>query len=268
MEKLKVTLIQSKLIWENVAKNLAHFTSLLKDVKKSSTDLIVLPEMFTTGFSMNAVQFAEDKNGLAMKWMQQTAQEKNVVICGTIMFAERGKFYNRLIWMRPDGTHEYYNKRHLFSIGKEDHTYTRGSKKLIVELKGFKVCPLVCYDLRFPVWSKNKATIENGNLVADYDVLLYVANWPKRRRTAWKQLLIARAIENVCFVVGLNRVGMDAYGLQHTGDSGVIDFLGNKILNIKPLMQSVSSITLVKNELQKFRNDFQVLTDADAFSIK
>jgi predicted amidohydrolase len=130
------------------------------------------------------------------------------------------------------------------------------------------MCPLVCYDLRVPVWSKNKATIENGNVMADYDVLLYVANWPKRRRTAWKQLLIARAIENVSYVVGLNRVGKDAHGLEHTGDSGVFDFLGNKILNVKPLVQSVSSITLTKNELQKFRNDFQVLAVADAFSIK
>lgn len=268
MEKLNITLVQSKLIWENVAKNLAHFTSLLKDVKKSSTDLIVLPEMFTTGFSMNAALYAEDKDGTAIKWMQQTAMQKNAVICGTLMFSEKGKYYNRLIWMRPNGTYEYYNKRHLFSIGKEDHTYTRGSKKLIVELKGFKICPMVCYDLRFPVWSKNKAIIENGNLVADYDVLLYVANWPRRRRIAWKQLLIARAIENVSYVVGLNRVGKDAYGLEHTGDSGVIDFLGNIILNIKPSTQNVSSITLTKNELQKFRNDFQVLADADSFSIK
>ena len=268
MEKLRITLVQSKLMWEDVANNLAHFTRLLKEVKKSSTDLIVLPEMFTTGFSMNAALYAQDKNGTAMEWMQQMAVQKNAVVCGTLMFAEHEKFYNRFIWMRPDGTYEFYNKRHLFSLGKEDHTYTRGTGKLIVELKGFKICPLVCYDLRFPVWSKNKATIENGNIIADYDMLLYVANWPKRRRTAWKQLLIARAIENVSFVVGLNRVGKDAHGFEHTGDSAVLDFIGNKILNIKPLKQSISSITLTKRDLQKFRNDFQVLADGDTFSVK
>lgn len=268
MQKLKITLVQSKIYWEDVSKNINHFTTLLGSIKKGSTDLIVLPEMFTTGFSMHAAEFAEDVNGSALLWMRQMAAKKKTVLCGSIMFTEKNKFFNRFIWMRPDGTFEQYDKRHLFSFGKEDQTYTSGKQKLIVDLKGFKICPMICYDLRFPVWSKNKATVENGKLIADYDVLLYVANWPQRRRQAWKQLLIARAIENVCYVVGLNRVGKDTNGLQHTGDSGMIDFLGNAILKIKPLTQAVKTVAITKNDLQNFRNNFQVLADADNFSIQ
>lgn len=260
MEDLRITIVQSKLYWENTDKNLEHFSLLLKQVKAGSTDLILLPEMFSTGFSMNAKQFAENKNGKAIKWMKQMAAEKRAVISGSIMTEENGKFYNRLIWMKPDGTYQHYDKRHLFRMGKEEQTYTRGSMKIYTEVKGWKILPLVCYDLRFPVWSRQQKE--------PYDLLIYVANWPARRRFAWQQLLTARAIENISYVAGLNRIGTDGNNILHTGNSAVLDFMGTRISKTKPRMQSVETITLSGKNLQNFRKEFPALMDADDFEIK
>ncbi|MFN8287448.1 MAG: amidohydrolase [Chitinophagales bacterium] len=255
MNKLRITLIQTNLHWENIAANLAMFTEKLSTV--GETDVIVLPEMFSTGFSMRAKELAEPMDGSAVQWMRKMAAEKNCVITGSLIIKENGLFYNRLVWMRPDGTYETYNKRHLFSLSGEERTYTQGYDKLIVELNGWRVFPLICYDLRFPVWSRNRN---------DYDVLLYVANWPERRVQAWKYLLIARAIENQSYCVGLNRVGNDGNDIYHSGDSMALDPFGN-VLYHKEHDEDISTIELDYEELKKTRNTFRFLNDADDFVI-
>jgi omega-amidase len=263
MSPLKITLVQSSLHWEDIDANLAMFSQKLANISK--TDLIVLPEMFSTGFSMKAELLAEEMNGKAIAWMQKTAAEKNAVVTGSLVIRAASiekdgdmAFFNRLVWMRPDGTYETYDKRHLFSFSGEDTVYTAGSEKLIVELNGWRIRPLICFDLRFPVWSRNTD--------AEYDLLLYVANWPERRVQAWKYLLIARAIENQAYVVGLNRIGNDGNDIYHSGDSMVIDALGN-ILYHRQHDEDVVTIELNYDELQKVRNQFQFLKEADNFVI-
>ena len=263
MHNLKVTLVQTELHWENADANLAMFTQKLSGIEKGSTDLIVLPEMFSTGFSMNAKTLAEKENGKTMQWMAQQANNKNAVITGSIIFEEDEKYYNRLIWMRPDGTFEYYNKRHLFSMGNEHLHYTAGTKKLITQLNGWKICPLVCYDLRFPVWSRNHFIKENDTPIGEYDLLLYIANWPERRNHPWKTLLLARAIENQCYVAGLNRAGADGNDIIHSGDSAVINAKGEIISTIPAHKNYISTIELNYNELINFRKEFPVGLDAD-----
>ena len=263
MHNLKVTLVQTELHWENVDANLAMFTQKLSEIEKGSTHLIVLPEMFTTGFSMNAKHLAEKENGKTIQWMAQQANNKNAVITGSIIFEEDGKYYNRLIWMRPDGTFEYYNKRHLFSMGNEHLHYSAGDKKIITELNGWKICPLVCYDLRFPVWSRNHFIKENETAIGEYDLLLYIANWPERRNHPWKTLLLARAIENQCYVAGLNRAGADGNDIIHSGDSAVINAKGEIISTIPAHKNYISTIELNYNELINFRKEFPVGLDAD-----
>ncbi len=263
MHNLKVTLVQTELHWENVDANLAMFTQKLSEIEKGSTDLIVLPEMFSTGFSMNAKTLAEKENGKTIQWMAQQANNKNAVITGSIIFEEDEKYYNRLIWMRPDGTFEYYNKRHLFSMGNEHLHYTAGTKKLITQLNGWKICPLVCYDLRFPVWSRNHFIKENDTPIGEYDLLLYIANWPERRNHPWKTLLLARAIENQCYVAGLNRIGADGNNIIHSGDSAIINAKGEIISTIPAHKNYISTIELNYNELINFRKEFPVGLDAD-----
>ena len=194
MNDLKVTLVQTSLHWENVNKNLLHFDTLLNSLKDES-DLVVLPEMFTTGFTMNPEKNAEEQEGKGLKWMKEKAVQLKRVVCGSIAVKENGKFYNRLYWVLPDGSYKFYNKRHLFRMAGEDKNYTVGTEKLIVELKGWKINLLVCYDLRFPVWSRNVWNKKN-DFAAEFDAMIYVANWPAVRSYPWKQLLIARAIEN------------------------------------------------------------------------
>ncbi len=263
MHNLKVTLVQTELHWENADANLAMFTQKLSGIEKGSTDLIVLPEMFSTGFSMNAKTLAEKENGKTMQWMAQQANNKNAVITGSIIFEEDEKYYNRLIWMRPDGTFEYYNKRHLFSMGNEHLHYTAGTKKLITQLNGWKICPLVCYDLRFPVWSRNHFIKENETAIGEYDLLLYIANWPERRNHPWKTLLLARAIENQCYVAGLNRIGADGNNIIHSGDSAIINAKGEIISTIPAHKNYISTIELNYKELINFRKEFPVGLDAD-----
>ncbi len=255
MQDLKITLIQCDLAWEDKVRNLAIFSKLIQTA--GGTDVIVLPEMFSTGFSMNAKHLAEKMDGHTVTWMQETANKKSCVITGSLIIEEEGKYFNRLIWMKPDGNYSYYDKRHLFSLGDEHNSYEKGNKKLIVEISGWKLCPLVCYDLRFPVWSRNEE---------DYDVLIYAANWPERRIYAWTQLLIARAIENQCYVIGVNRIGIDGNNIYHSGNSAVINPMGEKLWEVID-ERAVYTASLSKQYLTDIRTKLPFLSDRDAFEI-
>jgi len=263
MQDLKVTYIQSPLVWEKPEENRNLFSKEINKISEE-TDLIILPEMFNTGFSMRPEITAEKMNGKTLQWMKEMAEKKSCVITGSLAIEEDGKYFNRLIWMRPDGSYSSYDKRHLFRHGHEQDHYETGTRKLIVELKGWKICPLVCYDLRFPVWSRNRQV--NGK--ASYDLLIYVANWPEVRSFPWKTLLIARAIENQAFVVGVNRVGQDGMNLPHQGDSAVISFKGELLSQINAGKDLAETITLSYQALADFRSAFPVGLDADEFTLE
>jgi omega-amidase len=263
---MEVTIIQTALHWENREKNLAHFDNLIASISKKS-HLIVLPEMFTTGFTMNPEKLAEAADGPTLAWLKQKAAQKNCVITGSVAVKENNNYYNRLFWVEPNGEFSFYNKRHLFRMAGEDQHYSAGENKIIKSIDGFKICPLVCYDLRFPVWSRNTFTKTNGLYTAAYDVLLYVANWPEVRSYPWKQLLIARAIENQCFVIGVNRIGKDGNDFPHSGDSMVINPRGEIISKTKANEESIETITLDPNYLSEFRKVFPVGLDADGFGL-
>ena len=257
MSVLKITTFQTYLFWENIDKNLQYLSLRLTSIRET-TDLIVLPEMFSTGFSMNTEKLAEKMNGKTMKWMVEQAIKYKSVITGSIIIKEKNKYYNRLIWMRPNGTHEYYDKKHLFGLGEEDKHYTAGSKKLFVELKGWKICPAICYDLRFPIW------IRNTN--QEYDMLLIVANWPEHRSLHWRSLIPARAIENQAFVVAVNRVGHDGNEVYHSGDSMCIDPNG-KVIYYKPNDEDLYTFSINKNDVTEARAALPFLKDGDSFTL-
>ncbi|GGG08114.1 amidohydrolase [Pontibacter amylolyticus] len=257
MQDLRITIIQTTLHWQDAAANRAMFSEKLA-AAAPATDLIVLPEMFTTGFSMDAAGLAEEAEGPTLQWMQEEAARYSAVLTGSVMVKEGDSYYNRLYWVRPDGTYEHYDKRHLFRMAKEHHSYTPGKEKLLVELKGWNICPLVCYDLRFPVWSRNTNS--------QYDLLLYVANWPKPRANAWSTLLQARAIENLSYVVGVNRVGTDGNNHPYSGDSAIIHPKGHKLLETTEA-EGIHTITLSKQELTDFREAFPAHLDADDFTL-
>lgn len=261
---MKVTIIQSHIYWQDREKNLSHFARIIDSINEK-TDLIVLPEMFTTGFTMSPELFAEKSNGETLRWLKKKSAEKNAIITGSVSVDDNGKYFNRLFWVRPDGKVKTYDKRHLFRMAKEDEHYNAGNKKIIVELEGWNVCPLICYDLRFPVWSRNKFSKRKKSW--DYDVLLYVANWPKVRRHPWKQLLIARAIENQCYVIGVNRIGKDGNGFEHSGDSMIINPRGEIISKTKANKHNIETLELDKNYLEEFRKIFPVGLDADNFEL-
>ncbi len=258
MESLTITIIQSDLSWENKAENISRFNQKIASISQK-TDLIVLPEMFNTSFSMNSEKMAEKMAGETMTMMASWAKSKDAVITGSLIIEENEQFYNRLIWMRPDGSYEYYDKRHLFRMAGENEHYSFGDKKIIVELKGWRICPLICYDLRFPVWSRNNN---------EYDCLVYVANWPERRSHPWKTLLMARAIENISYVIGVNRIGLDGSGIAFSGDSAIIDFKGEVISQTNPHQESIETIVLSASDLNEFRKSFPAWMDADKFEIK
>jgi omega-amidase len=264
---MKVTFIQTVLHWEKPQKNRDHFDRLIASLK-GPTDLIILPEMFTTGFTMKPEIFAEPTNGITLNWLKQKAKEKNAAITGSVAISDNGKFYNRLFWVEPGGKVYAYNKRHLFRMANEDKHYTIGTEKIITHINHWKICPLVCYDLRFPVWSRNVFTKQNGTLLAAYDVLIYIANWPEVRTYPWKQLLIARAIENQCYVIGVNRIGADGNDIAHSGDSMVVNPRGEIISHTKPNEESMETITLDKTYLEDFRKAFPVGLDADDFTLE
>jgi len=257
MQDLRITIVQTALHWQEAEANRRMFSEKLA-AAAPATDLIVLPEMFTTGFSMRAAELAEEAEGPTLAWMQQQAKQHNAVITGSVIVKEKGSYYNRLLWVRPDGSYASYNKRHLFRMAKEHHTYAAGSERLVVDLKGWKVCPLVCYDLRFPVWSRNTG---NG-----YDLLLYVANWPKARSLAWRTLLKARAIENQAYVAGLNRVGTDGNGHPYSGDSAIIHPKGYTLLEASET-EGIYTLVLNKQELDDYREAFPAHLDVDSFSL-
>jgi predicted amidohydrolase len=252
---INITLIQSNIIWEDKISNLKNYQEKIDKIE--STDLIILPEMFTTGFSMNPKDISETMNGETIQWMKANASKMNSAICGSIIIEEEGKYFNRFIWVNPDGSIHQYDKKHLFSFAGENKNYTPGNKKIIIEYKGWKICPLVCYDLRFPVWSRNSE---------EYDLLIYVANWPTKRKLAWKSLLVARAIENQCYVIGVNRVGKDENNHYYSGESSLINALG-ETLYINSHVEDVYSTTITKCELNKIRKLLPFLNDKDNFKI-
>ncbi len=265
MNPLQVTLIQSTLAWESPKESRLHFDHHLKSITPK-TDLVVLPEMFTTGFSMNPQHVAEPFDATSMEtlqWMQEWAHQLDAVITGSVSVSEQGKYYNRLLWVRPDGTFSHYDKRHTFTFAGEHQIYQRGNARLIESWRGWKICPLICYDLRFPVWSRNE--LINGK--PSYDVLIYVASWPEVRRSPWQKLLTARAIENQCFVVGVNRTGVDGNSHTYSGDSACIDPKGEYLAALPVGEEAVITCTLNANDLLDFRQKFPVLEDADSFHI-
>jgi predicted amidohydrolase len=261
---LHITLVQNKINWESPLLNIKQYNKQLSALAKGSTDVIVLPEMFNTGFSMQPERCAEEMGGLSMQWMHETATSLNAAICGSLMMKHKKKFVNRMIWMQPNGNYFHYDKRHLFSMAGENKVYSAGKDRLIVEVKGWKVCPLICYDLRFPVWSRNE--ISKKEKVA-FDVLIYSANWPAVRSFAWQQLLIARAIENQCYVAGVNRIGKDGNGFDYTGNSVLLDPLGKNLSSLPPKKAGLATITAFAKELTVLRSRFPVLKDADKFHL-
>jgi omega-amidase len=262
MSTLTITTIQSNLIWEEKSANLRLLEQKIAGIEEK-TEIVVLPEMFSTGFSMRPEVLAETMDGETMEWIKRVSRENGIVLTGSIMVKEEGNYYNRLIWMLPNGQYGYYDKRHLFAYGEEDKHYSSGNKRLIASIKGWKINLLVCYDLRFPVWARQKVNEEG----AEYDVLIYVANWPERRSHAWKTLLCARAIENQCYVVGVNRVGSDANNIYYSGNSLIIDPLGQVLYHMAD-EEDVNTITLQKEMLDDVRAKFPFWKDADSFNIK
>lgn len=263
---LRVTLVQTHLQWHDPPANRARFEQLLTPLT-GTTDLVVLPEMFTTGFTMAASEVAEPVNGPTTRWMQSMAARMQAVVTGSIVTRDGTHYFNRLLWVRPDGSYTFYDKRHLFRMAGEQEHFSVGTKPLIVELQGWRICPLICYDLRFPVWSRNRLDAARGPGALGYDVLLYVANWPQRRRHAWRSLLTARAIENLSYCLGVNRIGNDATGVAHTGDSAAIDFLGEP-LTAPSEAEFVTTVALSRDALQAFRRKFPAQLDADEFDLR
>lgn len=254
---MKITIVQPATMWENKAGNLMKISDMLTGIF-GKTDLVVLPEMFSTGFSMNPEQLGEEFKSTTYHWMLKIAKNGNFAICGSFIVKQNDKFFNRWIFVTPENNSSYYDKRHLFAIGKEDKKYTRGTNKNIVNYKGFRINPIICYDLRFPVWVRNKG---------DYDVLICVANWPENRRETWSTLLKARAIENQCFVIGVNRVGNDEAGFKYAGDSVILDPRGRTICHLDEYKECFETGEISLIDLQNFRTTFPVLHDADDFEI-
>jgi omega-amidase len=275
MSTLSITTIQSGLAWENKEANLEMFGRKIRGIN-GKKELVILPEMFSTGFSMNPALLAETMDGPTVNWMRSISAEQKIILTGSVIIGENGNYYNRLIWMLPNGSFGYYDKRHLFAYAGEDKFYTPGSKRLIASVKGWRVNLQICYDLRFPVWARQSDSSfdqvplppdQRKNKGVEYDLLVYVANWPEKRINAWKTLLQARAIENQCYVVGVNRVGNDGNNIYHSGDSMVIDPLG-EILYTKSHEEDISSTLLDKSKLEELRTKLPFLNDADDFLIQ
>ncbi|MFC2110312.1 amidohydrolase [Bacteroidota bacterium] len=256
-DQLKITLIQHDTFWRDIPKNLRSLTLLINSLSEK-TDLIVLPEMFSTGFDMEPKIAAETMEGSAIKWMQATAKEKITAIAGSLIIVENEQFYNRFVFVHPSGAMVHYDKKHLFSFAGEDAIYTAGENRLIFEYKGWKIAPFICYDLRFPVWSRNTEL---------YDVAIYSANWPKPRITAWDTLLKARAIENLSYVVGVNRIGIDGNNYEYSGHSQAFGPLGEELGTIPKNKTATLTISLEKNNLLDTRQKFQFLNDRDEFEL-
>lgn len=254
---MKVAILQTSLAWENPDSNRKFIEEYFLS-KEESFDLFVLPEMFTSGFTMHPENVVESMDGETVSWMKALALKKDCAICGSLVISESNGFYNRFIFVHPNGKIDFYDKRHLFSLAGEHEYYSKGNKKVIIDYKGWKICPQICYDLRFPAFSRNQE---------DYDLLVYVANWPKPRINAWDILLKARAIENMCYVIGVNRIGLDENDHEYVGHSQVIDELGNVILEANE-NSGVFIVELDKNKMLATRTKFNFLNDRDLFEIK
>jgi predicted amidohydrolase len=256
-KNLNIAIIQADLAWENIEENLSLFSKKI-DLIGKHVDLIVLPEMFSTGFSMNAENLAEPPQGPAFKWMQEIARSRNVAVTGSIIVKENNNYYNRLYFVFPDTTFKTYDKRHTFTLAREDQTYTAGKERLVVEYKGWKICPLICYDLRFPVWARN---------TVDYDLLIYVANWPETRIQAWDILLQARAIENMSYCIGVNRTGFDGNKYRYNGHSAIYDCLGKPLFRNDGEAEFTQVLSLEKSHVSETREKLKFLQDMDSFSL-
>lgn len=264
MRPLRVGLVQGDTRWHDAAANRTHYGDLVRSIG-AQCDLVVLPETFLSGFTNDTLGNAETMDGEGLRWMRELGAEVGAVLVGSLVVRERDRCVNRLVWMRPDGSHATYDKRHLFRMAGEHERYAGGRERLIVELGGWRICPQVCYDLRFPVWLRNRHDPGTGRF--DYDLILFVANWPAPRRHAWRTLLRARAIENLAYCVGVNRVGTDGNGIAHAGDSAVLDFLGQPLLEAGA-QEQVATVTLDPADLRAHRERFPAWMDADAFRIE
>ncbi len=256
MPTLAVTVVQAELCWHDAVRNREHFTAVIGGLQEA-TDLIVLPEMFTTGFSMDAANLAESMDGDSVRWMRETAAGCNAAVCGSLIIAQEQQFYNRFICAFPSGELHCYDKRHLFRLAGEQNHYAPGETLVTFELNGWRVCPMVCYDLRFPAWSRNRDS---------YDLLLYVANWPQRRHHAWETLLRARAIENLSYVAGVNRTGKDGNDIPYKGGSSIIDYLGETLVDLGNRTGTATTV-LDLDQLGAFRDRFAFHKDADNFTL-
>ncbi|EAQ42930.1 amidohydrolase [Polaribacter sp. MED152] len=255
--ELHVVGIQADLIWENPAENLKFFEDKIKNLS-ASTDLVILPEMFTTGFTMQPKNVAESMNGLSITWMKKIANEYDIAITGSLVIEDGNQFYNRLVFIQPSGKIDVYDKRHSFTLAGEHKVYSSGTDRIIIDFKGWKICPLICYDLRFPVWARN---------TENYDILIYMANWPVTRIKAWRTLLKARAIENMSYTIGVNRTGLDANNYQYSGSSLIVDYLGETLSNLDENEVGIISAVLKKDHQNKVRNKLGFLKDKDSFTI-
>jgi predicted amidohydrolase len=256
--ELKIALIQANLVWENPIQNRINFSEKINTIS-AAIDLIILPEMFTSGFTMNAKTIAETMDGETFTWLKQTAQEKDAAITGSLVVKEYGNYFNRCFFVEPDGTISTYDKRHTFTLAGEHKVYKAGKTKIIINYKGWKICPLVCYDLRFPVWARN---------TENYDLLLYVANWPKVRISAWDALLKARAIENMSYCIGVNRVGLDGNNYEYPGHSAAFDVLGHRMDAIPEDLEAIEYVVLEKHHIKKHREKLNFINDRDEFTLK
>ncbi|WP_339661259.1 amidohydrolase [uncultured Polaribacter sp.] len=256
-DKMNIVGIQADLFWENPMKNLAFFEEKINEIPKN-TDLVVLPEMFTTGFTMKPENVAEKMDGISVSWMVKMAIENQFAITGSLVISHENKYFNRLVFVHPSGKIETYDKRHSFTLAGEHNVYTSGKEKLIVDYKGWKICPLICYDLRFPAWARN---------TENYDLLIFMANWPVTRIKAWKTLLKARAIENMSYVIGVNRTGKDFNNYDYSGNSLLIDYLGEERSKLTKNKVGIIRATISKNDQNKLREKLGFLNDMDSFEI-
>jgi len=261
MSKLIITTIQTNLYWEDKIANLKMLKKKIEGIKEK-TEVVILPEMFSTGFSMKPEILAETMEGETVQWMKRIATDKKIILTGSVIIKEEEDYYNRLIWMLPNGEYGFYDKRHLFAYAEEDEHYNSGTKRLIASVKGWKINLLVCYDLRFPVWARQQTQNEEP----EYDLLVYVANWPERRVHAWRTLLQASAIENQCYVVGVNRVGDDGNGIHYSGESMIVNPIGD-VLYTKKEEEDIFTITLDKTPLSTIREKFPFWKNADKFGL-
>ena len=263
MSSLTFTIVQTQLHWEDKAANLQMLEGKISNIREK-TEIVILPEMFSTGFSMKPEELAETMDGQTIAWMKRISREKKIILTGSVIVQENEKYVNRLVWMLPNGQMGLYDKKHLFAYANEHQHYTRGNKRLIASVKGWKINLLVCYDLRFPVWSRQAHKSVGEKQALEYDVLIYVANWPEKRSHMWKTLLQARAIENQCYCIGVNRVGNDGNNNYHSGDSMVVNPLG-EVLYQKSHDEDIYTITLQKEELETIREKMPFWKDADSF---